>query len=150
MLTTLVSRTRKSESGLTLIEMVAAVVVFGILVAIAVPIFLHQREKGVETQIDSVLTNAVPHIEQARLSNGSQYPTELPPSIGAYPDGIDGVGYAQRESNDDVPSRFCLAAKSGDKMRYATSDAPGQTKDATKDPDDPTDNPTDFCEKMLG
>jgi type IV pilus assembly protein PilA len=54
---------RDHNGGFTLIELLVVVGIIGILAAIAIPVFLNQREKSYEAQIQSALKNAAQAIE---------------------------------------------------------------------------------------
>ncbi|MFN2588107.1 MAG: prepilin-type N-terminal cleavage/methylation domain-containing protein, partial [Actinomycetota bacterium] len=50
--------TEEREGGFTLIELLVVIIIIAILAAIAIPVFLKQREKGWKSQAESAVKNA--------------------------------------------------------------------------------------------
>ena len=61
------------ERGFTLTELLVVIVIIGILVAIAIPVFLSQREAAWSRSAEADARNAIPAIE-AFYSNNNAYP----------------------------------------------------------------------------
>lgn len=61
------------EHGFTLIELLVVIVVIAILAAIAVPVFIRQREKGYAAQTQSALKNAATAVEAYATEHGGSY-----------------------------------------------------------------------------
>lgn len=70
-------RTRHNESGFTLIELLVVILIIGILAAVAIPVFLNQRQKANDTAVVSDLKNAAMMVEASVLKSGL-YPGSIP------------------------------------------------------------------------
>ena len=61
------------EEGFTLIELLVVILIIAILAAIAIPVFLKQREKGWVAQSESALKNAATAFESYATANNGDY-----------------------------------------------------------------------------
>lgn len=64
---------RENEGGFTLIELLVVIIIIAILAAIAIPVFLKQREKGWKSQAESAAKNAATAMESLGTENGGSY-----------------------------------------------------------------------------
>ena len=60
---------KEKDQGFTLIELLVVIVIIGILAAIAIPVFLNQRKKGVDAGLKSDLKNAASQVESYAVDN---------------------------------------------------------------------------------
>ena len=60
---------RPRDNGFTLVELLVVVIVIGLLAAIAIPVFLNQRKKGIDASIKSDLRSAAHAVEAWNADN---------------------------------------------------------------------------------
>ena len=76
----MLARIRKAkeerEGGFTLIELLVVIIIIGILAAIAIPVFLNQRQKGYDAQAKSDLRNAAT-AEETYMTDATTYSTDV-------------------------------------------------------------------------
>ena len=67
-------RAKKDDEGFTLIELLVVVVIIGVLVAIAVPVYLNYRQGAADKSAQSDVRGAISAIEQYYTDNNNAYP----------------------------------------------------------------------------
>lgn len=128
---------RSKEQGFTLIELLVVILIIAILAAIAIPVFLRQRERGWVAQSQSALKNAATAAESFAVANNGDY-TPL--------DGDDGTkladeGYKRPASVTILVtgdgSEFCVMAEHAilkdhpwTKATYSSSEGSPSPEDA--------------------
>lgn len=72
---------RDRDGGFTLIELLVVVVIIGILIAIAIPLYLNYKKGANDKAAMSDLRAAISSLEQCNTDNG-KYPDTVPPGGG--------------------------------------------------------------------
>lgn len=73
---------RERQDGFTLVELLVVIIVIAILAAVAIPVFIRQREKGYAAQSQSSLKDAATAVEAyATENNGNYSGLETTPSL---------------------------------------------------------------------
>ena len=60
---------REDEEGFTLIELLVVIIIIGILAAIAIPVFLSQRQRGYEASMKTDLRTVAQEVESQNVNN---------------------------------------------------------------------------------
>jgi prepilin-type N-terminal cleavage/methylation domain-containing protein len=64
---------RRSDRGFTLIELLVVILIIAILAAIAIPVFLAQRNKSYRAQVEAALKNAATAMESYSTETGGDF-----------------------------------------------------------------------------
>ncbi|GGN36726.1 type IV pilus assembly protein PilA [Actinoplanes campanulatus] len=65
---------KKNDEGFTLIELLVVVVIIGVLVAIAVPVYLNYRQGAADKSAQSDVRGAISAVEQFYTNNNNKFP----------------------------------------------------------------------------
>ena len=95
-----------SEGGFTLIELLVVIIIIAILAAIAIPMYLSQREKGWNANIRSDLRNAAVAQESYFTDNDTYTTTQTNLTAeGFNPSANVTITYVE-----GTPTRYCMSA----------------------------------------
>src|SRR5438067_4611175 len=75
-LTRVRNASEEREGGFTLIELLVVIIIIGILAAIAIPVFLNQRQKGYDAQAKSDAHN-IATLEETYITDINRYNAEV-------------------------------------------------------------------------
>src|SRR4051812_44578123 len=104
-------RTKKQDEGFTLIELLVVVVIIGVLVAIAVPVYLNYRQGAADKSAQSDVRGAVSAIEQWYTDNGNTYPAANPDNTASF--SLGGTNPSQVTLSDNTKLSYVPVALAG-------------------------------------
>jgi type IV pilus assembly protein PilA len=138
---------KRDERGFTLIELLVVILIIAILAAIAIPVFLRQREKGWVSQVQSGLKDASTAMESWATENNGDYSGTTIAQL--EPAGVNdqGLNYAASLTAAEGGSLtvvanandYCITAVHGD------LDAAHDWHTATYDSDEGEPDPANAC-----
>jgi type IV pilus assembly protein PilA len=129
-------RDKKDDEGFTLIELLVVVVIIGVLVAIAVPVYLNYRQGAADKSAQSDVRGAISAIEQYYTDNGNAYPTPAfagDNTAGNTPSDKTVLHYAPNPATGVATSYKLCATNAGGSGKYYLYDSAvgGSVKSAT-------------------
>jgi type IV pilus assembly protein PilA len=105
-------RKERGDEGFTLIELLVVIIIIGILAAIAIPVFLNQRQKGWEAAVKSDLRNAAT-AQETWLTEKAAYSTQTP-LVGTSAGELGGVGFKYSDGKNYSGGLASITVESAD------------------------------------
>lgn len=103
----------REEDGFTLIELLLVVLIIAVLAAIAIPVFMTQRERAWNVQVKSTLRNAATAQESFATDNQGSYATTVADLIDeGLRFGVTDVAFADADIVATGPTSYCMEAAS--------------------------------------
>lgn len=115
---------RKDEEGFTLIELLVVIIIIGILAAIAIPVFLNQRQKAWDSAVKADLRNAATAQETVYTEDATYTPDVADLQTAGFKLSDDGNYAVDAATSFTIESAdangFCVqgASKSGKTWSY--------------------------------
>ncbi|GID95954.1 type II secretion system protein [Amorphoplanes digitatis] len=123
-------RAKKQDEGFTLIELLVVVVIIGVLVAIAVPVYLNYRAGAADKSAQSDVRGAISAVEQYYTENNNVYPpsTTGNNSAGATPTVTLGTSTQKITLSDKTQLYYALGAAPSTTYKICATNTGGSGK----------------------
>ncbi len=128
---------QREDEGFTLIELLVVIIIIGILAAIAIPVFLRQRENAWNGAVQADLRNAAT-AEETYLTQNNAYSTQSPIAAELVSAGFkysDGNNYQGGTAAIDVTANagadYCLIAQSASGTYFSYGSTTGLQEQGT-------------------
>jgi len=105
------------DDGFTLVELLVVVVIIGVLVAIAVPMYLNYRKGAANKSAESDVRAAVSAVEQFYTENGNSYPGNATSAANA-----DKLVFDKLKDGTATTSTQTATLSPGNSMQYKNND----------------------------
>ena len=128
-------RKERGDEGFTLIELLVVIIIIGILAAIAIPVFLNQRQKGWEAAVKSDLRNAAT-AQETLLTESNQYTNAVAnlASFGfKYSDAKNYISGAAINAVANGNTAYCMSATAASNKKFYYSSPGGLSETAPTD-----------------
>jgi type IV pilus assembly protein PilA len=124
-----IERTARDEEGFTLIEILAVIIIIGILAAIAIPAFFNQRNKASDSGAKEMAHTSRVAMETLAADNDNSYSTASPANLNAIDRSIPIAAgtptkpYLSAASGTDDSWTLTITAPTGNSFTVARSSA---------------------------